>query len=919
MIDHAPYDRMWALWVEDAVGPQVDIALHPDADAGRGPDRPPDGDWTLVVVSAARAKHLGDEQAEPIWERDDDFLAGERTVVVQVDGPVLGVRAERCLADLTSADAARAEEVLWQTLRRLGVPPDVLPTAHGSRSARFPADGPRHCRLPPTDRSFRGRNELLAWMHERLVTASSAASPRALCLWGLGGVGKTSLALEYAHRFQQYYETIWWVRAETEADLRSDLVDLGSQLGVRDDADMATMLRELLRLLALAQGVLLILDNAEPTTWLRNLWPRGHGVHVLVTSRQPDWAGLLDLDGRTEVPLPGVLDAADLLLAASEGGAAPGDSATAEAIAEELGRLPLALSHAAAYVRQSGITLHQFHALLATSRQRLLSNYRPRPTSLPVALTWVLSLQRSDHETPGSADLMRLCAMLAPDDIPRGALHEQGDAVCGSLAGVLADAVAFDAAIRTLVKYSLVKAAPDSLRIHRLVQDAVAAEFTAQEAARWLGSAASVVLAAFPGHVDDVDQWSVCDRLTAHAQAVVLRHGQLPSGDIEDDTRRAVRSSVAALALRCGEYQLERGNVPTADGLLITAVRLFRETAGESGANYSTASARSALAAYRLADLHTARRRAEAAIAACTDGTDPGVQVLAFHTLSRILVEFSDLNEAYRLAERARRTLRGIPGTSVIPTGEDLLTVQRTLAVIEWRRGNYRSAVRWGRTADAQRNDRHLLTPHFEPMEMALAELLGDRERIRAIGERAEQSMVELEPRLGPDHPEVIGRRYLVAESAAHLGDHDKAERLLRVNLDGLRHSSGPEHPSTARAELSLGGVLCLRGESEEGLAVLQHALAIYERDYGADHPYAAEGLAALGSAEAVCGLSDQAEAHLRAAWSINERAYGSDHPKLAFIFNDLSALLLARDAGSGEAVELAARADAIRTGAAAP
>ncbi|MGW6486192.1 tetratricopeptide repeat protein [Streptomyces sp. NPDC055056] len=913
-IDCASYEERWVAWIRSVLGTDVrlDAAAVPDLPAdneGGHPFQP----WRLVVVSAARAAQIPDDPGRALWEAGDEELHARRTVVVRVDGSVPGVRADRCLVDLAHGDAARARTALERALRRLGALPDTVRTSPDSVSVRFPPDGPTLCQIPPADPTFVGRDDVLAALHRQLVTADSSSGTRSVCLWGLGGVGKTSLALAYAHRFQRYYGTVWWLRAETEADLRGDLVALGLQLGVPTDPDMSVMLREVQQRIAGTEDLLLILDNAEPESWLRDLWPRGHGVRLIVTTRQPDWTGLLGADQRTEILPPELADAAHLLLAASEGERRPQEHEAALAVAADLGCLPLALAHAAAYVRQSGITLQQFHALLTTSRQRLLNEYQPNHFSTPVALTWSLSLRRSDEQTPGTADLMALCAMLAPDEIRRGLLHEHASAVGGALGTDLADSVTFDALVRSLVKYSLVKAAPDVLRVHRLVQDAVLSDLTPTDAVRWLTRAAAMILAAFPEDITNLEHWLACDRLTAHAQAIVTRYGQLPCDHCAEPPVRALTAEIAEVALRSGEYQLERGNFGTADSLLRHAVDLFRDVTGESGSRHLIASARSALVSYRQADLTEARRRAESALAACSDTTDPATHALVLHTLSRILIEFSELDDAHRFAQAAHLALDRASADSALPAGEGHAAVERTLGIIEWRRGDYPSAVRWMRTADAHGNDRHAHRGNFEPLELALAELAGDREQIRAIGEQAEASIAALEPVLGSDHRDLVGWRNLAGEAAAILGDLDTARSMFRAALDGLIRSHGSEHPSTAWAERSLGGVLCRQRAYEEGLSLLRDALAIYEQQYGTTHPYAAEGLAALGSAEAVCGLGEQAERHLREASRIVELAYGPIHPKLAYIFEDLATLLLTRDEVSAEATVLLDRASAIR------
>ena len=151
----------------------------------------------------------------------------------------------------------------------------------------------------PATPNFTGRADLLDQLHQRLSPGQAAAvvQTRAQALHGLGGVGKTQLAIEYAHRHAGDYDLIWWVAAEQPAAIPGQLVVLARRLGLPEHAEHAETVQALWDALGQRERWLLIFDNAEHPTELRPWWPPGSG-RVLVTSRSPTWAGLA-----TTVPL----------------------------------------------------------------------------------------------------------------------------------------------------------------------------------------------------------------------------------------------------------------------------------------------------------------------------------------------------------------------------------------------------------------------------------------------------------------------------------------------------------------------------------------------------------------------------------------------------------------------------------------
>ena len=198
--------------------------------------------------------------------------------------------SERTVVDLTRRDASQATEEL---LKALGYPPKLADALAGPSVAepRYPRTIPPVWRVPTRNASFTGRNEVLEKLHDQLIGKSTAVV-LPVALHGQGGVGKTQVAQEYAHRFMADYDLVWWVPSEQRDLINPSLADLAPQLGVRpadSTAETAEAVREALRRGRPYDRWLLIFDNVDEPGELEDFFPGGPG-HVIVTSRNPAWS-----------------------------------------------------------------------------------------------------------------------------------------------------------------------------------------------------------------------------------------------------------------------------------------------------------------------------------------------------------------------------------------------------------------------------------------------------------------------------------------------------------------------------------------------------------------------------------------------------------------------------------------------------
>jgi hypothetical protein len=264
-------------------------------------------------------------------------------------------------------------------------------------------------RLAPRPPVLAGREELLAALDARLA-AGDGPRPRMVALCGLGGAGKTSVAVEYAHRRLDQVGVAWQFAAEDAMVLAAGFAELAAQLGARGLADTRDPVASVHAVLARFPAPwLLIFDNAADIASVAGFLPPAGPGRVLITSQNPAWPGQ-----RLDVPMLDQEVAADFLVKRT----ADLDRQAARDLAEALDGLPLALEQAAAYTQAIGDTLAGYLALFRHAQARLLARGEHTGYGKTVASTWALAFDRLQENAPGAVGLLRLMAFCAPEAIP---------------------------------------------------------------------------------------------------------------------------------------------------------------------------------------------------------------------------------------------------------------------------------------------------------------------------------------------------------------------------------------------------------------------------------------------------------------------------------------------------------------------
>jgi tetratricopeptide (TPR) repeat protein len=373
---------------------------------------------------------------------------------------------------------------------------------------------------------FTGRENLLKELHNRLTSTRAAALTQAIS--GLGGIGKTQTALEYAYRYRGEYRFALWVSAVSRDSLISDFVKVAALLKLpeKDEQDQNVVVLVVKRWLTEHGVWLLILDNADDLEMVAEFLPTENQGHIILTTRAQSTGKVarslevekMDLEEGSLLLLrrANVLTPDAALAQASQA-----DRTKAEAIVREMDGLPLALDQAGAYIEEtrcglSGyLDLHQKRrADLLKRKDRLSPEYRNT-----VATTWALSFQKVEQANPAAAEILRLCASLAPDVIAEEIITKGASHLGPVLSPVAADPLAFNDAVEVLRRYSLMRRNPitKTLTIHRLVQAVLKDGMNKKTQRKWAERAVQAVNEVFPRV--KVETWLQCERYLPHALA----------------------------------------------------------------------------------------------------------------------------------------------------------------------------------------------------------------------------------------------------------------------------------------------------------------------------------------------------------------------------------------------------------------
>ncbi len=438
------------------------------------------------------------------------------------------------------------------------------------------------CNVPYTRNPFfLGRDEDIARIHSSLHAGQATALSQPQAISGLGGIGKTQLALEYAYRYTQDYTAVLWARADTTEAIISSYVAFADLLNLpeQEAKEQDIIVEAVKRWLQDNADWLLILDNADELKIVPGFLPPKLGGHLILTTRAEATGRLAQ---RIEIKILSPEQGALLLLQRSRQLAAdaPLEQASSEeralaiGISQELGGLPLALDQAGAYIEETSVALEKYWQLYQRYRTRLLRERKGgfiEDHPLPVATTWSLSFEQVKKRNPAAAELLQILAWLPPDELAEEIFSAGAEFLGPTLAPVAEDEMLFNEAIASLRAYSLIgrDAGTRSLSIHRLVQAVLQDGQTAEEQQEWKERVVRMVNTAFP--YPEFETWKQCERLLP---AALIAAGYIEQQGMEFE-------EVTWLLYYTASYLDDRARYEEAEPLYQQALRIWAKVGPE--------------------------------------------------------------------------------------------------------------------------------------------------------------------------------------------------------------------------------------------------------------------------------------------------------------------------------------------------
>jgi tetratricopeptide (TPR) repeat protein len=839
-VSYAPEDRMWADWIEAvlnragfrviprstmATASAVSIDLQAERELQSAPR-------AIAVLSSA---YMHSPEARSVWKAlSAADAAGSHRQLVPIrvtDVRIAEPFTEHAVFDLARMDEDQATvKLLWALDRPAqsygaGVAPTEKP--------RFPGRVPPIWNVSARNADFTGRAATLELLRDKLA-GGGATAVVALALYGLGGVGKTQLVMEYAHRFMADYDLVWWVPSERPDEISGALADLARKMGLKvgdNVAEAAEAALEELRCDTIPNW-LLIFDNADDPKQLEPYLPTGCG-HVLITSRDQAWthfAEPLEVDVFTKDE-----SVAHLLRHVPD--LAPAD---AKAVAEALGHLPLAVEQASAWLEQTGMQAGAYVAELNTQATRILALNQPSDYQTPVVATWNLSFERLKERSPAAVRLLQLLAFFSPGPISMDLLYcEELYTALLPYDETLSEQLMLPRVIRDISRFALVKVdqGSNSLQIHRLVQAVIRSQMTTEERHQAQHEVHKILVGARPrqGETDDPANWPTYERIWPHL---------VPSHAEECDDPRTRQ-----LLIDWVRYQWKHGEFEACLGLAQRLQQLWEQERGPD---------------------------------------HPQTLHLQFQ-IANVLRSQGQFNDALELDKYVLKRQRAVLGADHVLT----LTTANGLSADLKALGDYKPAL-----ASDQQTYETFKDEYGEDFERTLVAAHNLACSLRLVGEYTAARRLDQETfdrrRLvsGRDHPYTLSTAVSLASDMRAAGTFRDSVELLRDTWDRYRTVLGDDMPDTLRAATGLGVSLRKAGEQSEAMNVSRETYERYERHYGGDSPEAQLCAINLACDFAAADDMPRAVALVTQVRSALEASLGPDHPNTLVAANNLACYL---------------------------
>src|SRR5262245_241521 len=758
------------------------------------------------------------------------------------------------------------------------------------------AESPRLFNLPfSRNKFFTGREDLLNRLH-----ASFNNGELVQALGGMGGMGKTQTALEYAYRYHQEYRNLFWVKAHSCEELVAGFADIAGLLNLckKDAEDQGLAVGAVKYWLESNDGWLLILDNADDLAVVREFIPSSETGHLLLTTRahytgkmavriavekmEPEEGALFLLRrlGKIEIEEPLESAPTDLRM-------------QAEALSRMFDGLPLALDQAAAFIEETPSTLGEYLSLYQAERSKLLlmrgDLVLDHPE--PVVITFSLAFEKLEGVSPAAADLLRLCIFLEADAIPEEIFNGGKKELGEELGARTASSVSLLEVIKEASRFSLLHHDPKTrtVNIHRLVQDVLKDQMEIDTSRIWAERAVRAASRVFPDV--EYDTWRACSRLIKHVQSLAWLI----------DEYGFDFSEASKMLTQAGMYLYERAMYTEAEPLIQRALAIKEKALGPEHPSV-------AATLNHLAELYQEQSKYEEARPLYNRSLAINEKALGAEHPS-VATTLNNLAELYRAqckyeeAETLYKRSLAIKGTALGPLHPSVAATVNNLAGLYRAQGKYGNAEPlYKQSLVIYEKALGLEHPFVATTLNNLAELYRTQGKYEEAEPLYKRSLAIDEKVLGLEHPDVATTLNNLALLYEAQGKYEEAAPFYNQSLAIKEKALGPGHPDVATTLNNLANLYRAQDKYEEAEPLYKRSLVIKEKALGPEHLYVAATLNNLAELYRAQGKHEEAEPLYLRSLAINEKMLGPAHPDVATTLGNLAELY--RAVGKNEKAE---------------
>ncbi|MFF8291478.1 FxSxx-COOH system tetratricopeptide repeat protein [Streptomyces sp. NPDC016309] len=735
--------------------------------------------------------------------------------------------------------------------------------------------------MPPRNVVFTGREELLVALENGLRRGPTAVLPHAL--HGMGGVGKSQLALEYVYRHAAEYQVVWWIPAERTTQIQQAFVELARRLHLPVSAEAITAVPAVLEALRTGNPYnswLLVFDNAESPAAVQEYFPStpegGPVGSVIVTSRNPQWNTLahpLEVDVFEREESIQLLRRRNPDLSDED----------ADMLAEILGDLPLAVEQASAWRAETGMPPAEYRRVFEEKAAELMAVSPPTQYEKTVATAWNVSLDHVEGKNAGAIQLLELCTYFAPEPVNRQFFSNSvSEPIAPELDRIFTDPIRLSRAIREISRYSLAKIdhRTNSIQMHRLVQAVLEARMTEEQRRRFRHGAHLLLAANAPSDPRAPQNWQRFGELYPH----VIASGAALS------PHRNVRQMVHNVA----EYLFYWGDHAAALDFARETYREWCRLFGEDDQQTLVLGRHLRFVLWRDGRYKEAAELGERMLATL-EGAGPDLEEEYLRVKGQVstdrrargdfrgALEFDE--EVYERAVRAY----GDEDPETLLHAHNLGVTLRVNGLyaraLELDRASWRTKVQlFGADAPTTLSSEACL--HLDKQE------LGEY----AATEKAYEEAIDIHrDTFGDMHPNTLNAIARLGVAQRKAGHHTAAEANTRNARDALIERYGERSPDSLQASLNLSIDLRQNGSLPEALKLGERVRALYADVFGQDHPHTAAADANQAITLRLLDRADQARKLNEAALARFREKLGDAHPHTLIcainLANDLFAM----------------------------